>query len=174
MLKNTILVVSLYNILIYKPIKNINIMDNLRIDESINKDLIKAAGWAKFLAIILYIGMGITILFSFIAIVMGIITMTQPYGGGAGAVTIITNIISGVIGSLLAYFPASYAMGYSSKIKDALANDDQQKMQEAFRALGSYFKFYGVMQIVMLALLGLLIIFVIIAGAAMFSATSVM
>tara|TARA_B100001029_G_scaffold173235_1_gene171906 strand:+ start:292 stop:735 length:444 start_codon:yes stop_codon:yes gene_type:complete len=125
-------------------------MENLRIDEEINKDLRKAAGWLKFLSILLYIWMGFTILGALVGVVGGAIAMS--YSGSAGAVTIISYLIYGVVGSLLYYFPASYGMGFSNKIKEALDGDNQENIQSAFRSLASYFKFYGVLNIVMLCL----------------------
>ena len=128
-------------------------MEKLHIDEPINNDLRKAAGWIKFLSILNYIGMGLIILFSLIGVIMSIVALTQPYNAGAGAGMLIVSILYGVIGSLLTYFPASYGMGFSNKINEALIHDNQQSMQQAFRSLGSWFKFYGIFMIVYIVLI---------------------
>jgi len=128
-------------------------MEKLHIDESINNDLRKAAGWIKFLSILNYIGMGLIILFSLIAVIMSIVALTQPYNTGEGVGILIISMLYGVIGSLITYFPASYGMGFSNKINEALIHGNQQSMQQAFRSLGSWFKFYGIFMIVYIVLM---------------------
>ena len=135
-------------------------MENLKIDESINRDLRKAAGWIKFLAILLYIGMGLNILGVLLSGV-GFIAMESE-----GAIYMVWNILWCAIGAVLCYFPASYGMRYSNRIKDALTLDNQQSMQEAFRALGSYFKFYGVLNIIILCIVPAFTILLFIFSAA--------
>ena len=136
-------------------------MEKLHIDESINNDLRKAGGWIKFISILNYIGMGLIILFSLIMLIMGIVAMTQPYNAGAGAGMLIGAILYGVIGSLITYFPASYGMGFSNKINEALMHGNQESMQKAFRSLGSWFKFYGIFMIVYIVLVIIYVIFMI-------------
>jgi len=136
-------------------------MENLRIDNIINNDLKKAAGWIKFLSILLYISMGLVILFSLIGFIMSIVGMSQPYGAEGGAIILILSIIYGIVGSLLCYFPATYGMRFNNKIIEAITHGNQESMQNAFRSLGSWFKFWGIFWIVYIILTIIYLIFVI-------------
>jgi len=142
-------------------------MENLKIDASINKDLRKAGGWIKFLAILGYIGMGFCIL-AVLFCGVGFLAFESEAGMGF---LLVFYILYFAIGAALCYFPASYGMRFSNRIKDALTIDNQQSMQEAFRALGSYFKFYGVMYIIYLCAIPVLFLLSFVFSAAFFAAS---
>jgi hypothetical protein len=69
-----------------------------------------------------------------------------------------------IIMSLIMFFPALYLWNFSSKIRKALNNNDQPLLTEALKNLKSFFKFYGILLIVVLSFYALAVIFAIIGA----------
>ncbi len=132
--------------------ENIDIQ-NLKIDENSKSYLLEYSKWAKILAIIGFIGIGLmvigAIIFMFIS---GLSTLTDfkadfPVG--------LFGIIYGVVYlamALLYYFPTSYLYKSATHFKSGLLNNNQEAVTSGFENLKSVFKFMGIMTIVMIGL----------------------
>ena len=138
-------------------------MEKLQINEPINFDLRKAASWLKFLSILNYVYMGLSILFTLIVIIFSIMIMSDRYGDtGAGAIMLVLSLFFGVLYAVILYFSATYGIRFSSNINNALISNNQESMQKAFSSLGSYFKLHGILAIIYIILTILYILFVVI------------
>jgi hypothetical protein len=126
---------------------------DLHIDQSSMNYLNETARWARFLSIIGFIYCGLMILCGiFIGTIMSI--MSPSMGGESAAMNAMGTGFVGVvivIVSLLLFFPAYYLFNFSTKIKRALHNNDQPVLTDALKNLKSFFKFYGILLIVLIS-----------------------
>ncbi|MDX9928914.1 MAG: DUF5362 family protein [Bacteroidales bacterium] len=126
----------------------------LVIDEANRAFLIESSKWAKFLAIVGYIGMGLLVLLG-LALLFGMTIVKEltdlPFNPG------IFGIIYFII-AVVYYFPITYLYNFSQKIRDGLVAGNQQTMTAGFGNLKSMFKFIGILMIVALSLYALVLL----------------
>lgn len=140
----------------------------LQLTEVIKSNLVEAAKWAKFIAIIGFIGIGFMIIVGlFFGTIMGMISRLEGAETAAlpsffGAVVAVVYILL----ALLYFFPVKYLYDFSSKVKRAIEITDQDLFSEAILKLKSHYKYIGILMIVMICLYILGIIISIIAGVA--------
>lgn len=117
-------------------------------NEKIEAYLKETAQWGKFLAIMGYVLMGILVLVA-LAMMVGMSAFSKATGHG------IFSVLLGMIYILLAgvYFvPITYLYRFSTQVKQAVENNNEEEYTTAFQNLKSLFKFLGIFTIVMLAL----------------------
>nr|WP_319398291.1 hypothetical protein [uncultured Carboxylicivirga sp.] len=124
--------------------------------------LLEASKWAKFLAIMGFIGVG------FMALAGVIATIGLTIAGGASMG--LSGLPVGLIGvfylviALIYYFPVSYLYKFSTKTKQAIMGENSFTLTAAFSNLKSLFKFMGVFTIVILSLYILILVVAIPVG----------
>lgn len=140
----------------------------LHIDSQSNAYLRETAKWAKFLAVIGFIGCALIIL---IGVFAGSVMATAfsdlgggGFGGGMGVVMAIIYILL----ALLFFFPYLYLYRFANQMQAALRSNDQAALTTSFGNLKSCFKFVGILTIIVLALYALIFVFGIL-GATMAS-----
>ena len=124
--------------------------------------LAEARKWAKFIAILGFIGIGFMVLAGFF---MGF-AMTavkafspQPFPFPTGFFTFFYFIVA-----IIYFFPVYYLYKFSEDLKRALDMGMEEQLTSAFRWLKSHYKFIGIIMIVSIAF-GILMFFgVIMAG----------
>lgn len=135
----------------------------LQLDQPSINYLSEAARWGRFLAIIGFIYCGFMVIFGlFFSTVMRM----MPTVGDTG-MSAVSNGFLGVfiiILSLVMFFPALYLWNFSSKIRKAFSNNDQPLLTESLKNLKSFFKFYGIILIVVLSFYALALIAAIIGA----------
>ena len=117
--------------------------------------------WAKFLAIMGFIGVGLIVLLAlFIGSLMNFISSLSPtpFPFPTFAFTFIYLAIA-----LLYFFPVFYLYRFATKMKLALEERNEIVLTDSFSNLKSMFKFMGVLTIVILSLYALIIIGVVMA-----------
>jgi hypothetical protein len=130
----------------------------LQLDQPSINYLSEAARWSRFLSILGFIYCGFMIIFGLFF--GSIMTRMMPGAGDAG----VSNIGNGLLGvfviimSLIMFFPSLYLWNFSSKIRRAFNNNDQPLLTESLKNLKSFFKFYGVLLIVVLSFYALAVI----------------
>ena len=141
----------------------------LQIDHQSNAYLSEAAKWARFLAIIGFIFCGLFVLFglfagTFTSVMLNRLSSVDPnYSGGAvNAMTGVYMVVF-ILCALLYFFPCLYLFRFATRMRTALANNDQSVLVNSFGSLKSFYKFLGILAIIGLCIFGLEIIFVIIA-----------
>lgn len=136
----------------------------LQIDQQASAYLGETAKWAKFLAIIGFIGCGIVLIAGIaVGTFMGAAASTlgdgSPYASRmgstiGGAMTFVYILIA-----LLYFFPCFYLIKFANKMQVALRANDQNQLISSFGNLKSCFKFLGILTIIILAFYLLIFIF---------------
>lgn len=113
----------------------------------------EAAGWAKFLAIVGFVMLGLMVILGLFA---G--SMMSAFGGDSGlSGTFFTMFY--IAFALLYFFPCLYLIKFASNMKEALQFQSREQLELAFENLKSFFKFLGILTIIILSLYALGIIF---------------
>jgi hypothetical protein len=117
--------------------------------------------WAKFFAILGFIGIGFMIV---AGVFFGsFMTAINPnlYGSQVGSSAVgIIYIVMGVI----MIIPILYLNKFANNMKIALENMDNQQLELAFENFKSYYKFLGIFTIVIVSIYVVIILFGIIFG----------
>jgi hypothetical protein len=133
-----------------------DLLSNDLLINSISQDnLISAAKWGKFLAIVGFVFIGLMVL-------VGIIVQSLPssllsYGYGNPVLKYI-GIIYLILGIVL-FFPCLYLLKFSNKMQEAIRTSNQESLDNAFINLKAMFKFYGIVTIVILCFYALIFLF---------------
>jgi hypothetical protein len=120
----------------------------LEVTENSKKYLKTAATWSKFMAVLKFIAIGFLILTALVLLAGG--SAMESYAG--------KPIPSFALGlcylafATVSFFPARYLYLFSQKAADAIVANDTFEMEAAFKKLKSYWKFTGIMTIVILIL----------------------
>lgn len=131
-----------------EQVKTIEITDQIR------HNLMITAKWGKFLAILGYVMIGLLVI---IGIVMMVTNFNMFEELGVRPAMGLFGIIYWAIAAIY-YFPVTYLYRFSNKIKSGLILVDQTHITNAFSNLKSFFKFTGIMMIVMLGIYVLVIL----------------
>jgi hypothetical protein len=147
-----------------EPTTNVDLFD-LHLDQQSLNYLGETARWARFLSIIGFISCGIIVLVgvffgSFIAATLSGVEGGSAFGAMGGTFFGVLYTSFG----LLLFFPAFYLYNFSAKMRRAMRSNDQQVLTDSLKNLKSFFKFYGVFTIVVLAFYVLVIIAAIVGG----------
>ncbi len=147
----------------------------INVDQSGKSHLADAAKWAKFLAVFGFIICGLIVL---VGIFFGSFfsMLTSQYGGdssfndmggasGLGSVMGSAMAVVYILMALIYFFPCLYLFRFATKIKNALASNDQSVLNASFQNLKAAFRFVGILTIIGMAF-WLLAIIVGLLGAA--------
>jgi hypothetical protein len=131
---------------------------NLNLDQTGRAHLAEAARWAKFLSIIGFIMCGIIVIVgAFFGSVFS--TLTSGYGnspyddiqtsatGGLGAMMAVFYIVI----ALIYFIPVLFLFRFATKMKTALASNEQEVLNASFQNLKASFRFVGILTIIMIA-----------------------
>ena len=131
---------------------------NINVDQTGRAHLAEAARWAKFLSIMGFIMCALIVL---IGVFFGSFfsMFTSRYGNnpyddlsasatsGLGA----TMAVFYIIIALIYFFPVLFLFRFATKMKTALASNDQEILNASFQNLKASFRFVGILTIIMLA-----------------------
>lgn len=132
------------------------------IDEVAKAHMLETARWGKFLAIISFIGLGLLVLVGILSgFILSATGQSNVFTAGVGiGMTMVYLLIAAL------YFYPTWALFQFSKLsKQAILTSNQQQFNESQRYLKNIFKFLGIMAIIVLAIYGLAIVFIIIGAA---------
>jgi hypothetical protein len=133
----------------------------LQIDQPSQNYLSESARWARFLSIMGFIGCGLMVLGgllfgSFFSYMM---KNNEPETTAvAGGLFSSLYAASAILGAVLVFFPSMYLFRFSSKMRIATNNNDQSALTDSIKNLKSFFKFYGIVTIVVLSVYALAIV----------------
>jgi hypothetical protein len=139
----------------------------LQIDQPSQNYLSESARWARFLAIMGFIGCGLMVLGgllfgSFFSLMMK--NAEPETTAAAGGMISSLYAASAIMGAVLIFFPSLYLFRFSSKMRMATNNNDQSALTDSIKNLKSFFKFYGIVTIVVLSLYALAIVAAVIGA----------
>lgn len=132
----------------------------LTVNESMKSDLLSAAKWVKFLCMMGTIGMILLVLtavliFIFSAVQSDVVS-DMPFGAFAGFLYLVM--------AALYIYPIVKGFQFANGTKAACLTGDENELARGFAGLRSYFRFFGVLIIICMALYVLIIIGVIIVA----------
>lgn len=119
-----------------------------QINSTIINFLSEIAKWAKFLAIVGFVGLGILILLGlFLSTILSSVSTIYPTH------SIGSSLISGmyIIMAAIYFFPILYLYRFSTRLKSAITSNNEQELEEAFKNLKAHYKFIGILAIILLA-----------------------
>ncbi|RYG46730.1 MAG: hypothetical protein EOO01_15785 [Chitinophagaceae bacterium] len=148
-----------------------NNLFELQVDHQGTAFLREIAKWAKFLAIVNFVVIGLILLSVLFAGSTISAMMASSYGeAGAAAGTFAgTFIMIVMVGMLLiGFFPTWYLFKFATRMQVALRNNDQDTLNASFESLKSSFKFIGILTIIVLSFYAILFLIGLAAGAARF------
>lgn len=132
----------------------------IEIEEVSLKDLDRTRKWSMFLAIIGFIGLGLMVIGSLIAVLFLSVFKTESALGVSETLFIIPLVAIAVI----FFFPLLYLYRFSKHTGIAVRTLDRSEMHKAFRNLRRYYVFIGILVIVILSIY---VIGIIAAGASL-------
>ncbi len=143
-----------------------NITNEMKITAADKANLTTAAKWARFIAIVNFVMIGLVVAaMLFMVLGMAIAGLALP-GVTAGVTSfMIVYLIIMMAVLLVALMPALYMYRFASKALDAVESDNQEIMSESLANLRRYFKFNGVLLAIVLGLYLLMFVIAIIAAA---------
>jgi hypothetical protein len=117
--------------------------DKLRINNSIKENLITAAKWARFLAVIGFIFTGLMGIASLVLVVTAM-------SSGMGLLVLLAFVYVGL--TIVMIFPALYLIRFAGSTEKGLSSNKQGEFDYGIQNLKSLFKFTGIYTIVFIAL----------------------
>ncbi|QQV03519.1 MULTISPECIES: DUF5362 family protein [Chryseobacterium] len=117
--------------------------EELKIDRISKEFLAEAAKWTAFLAILGFIGIG----FFFIAglVMLSFSSMSKSMTG---------SFVMSIVYLLVAGFylvPINFLYKFSTNMKNALRNNNQSALANAFEYLKSHYKFIGILTLILIS-----------------------
>jgi hypothetical protein len=149
---------------------------SLNVDHISKSHLAETARWAKFLSIIGFIGCGLIVLiglfFGSIFSMMMPGYRTYPYDdysrsavSGISATVAIFYILAAVIN----FFPVLFLYRFATKMKAALAANDQEALNTSFQNLKACLRFIGIITIILLAIWVLALVIGLLSAATVYN-----
>lgn len=131
-------------------------MENLKLNEDSLAFLRRAAGWAKFIAIVGFITIGFSLLSIATLLVLGN-TMSEAFvAAGMSSVMAIIYFVFALTMLTISTLPMIYLYCFATRTRRAIDDGDTLTLAQSFHSLKNYFLFYGIMIIISLVLGALL------------------
>ncbi|MEJ7558408.1 MAG: hypothetical protein WKF66_08885 [Pedobacter sp.] len=138
----------------------------LTITEDVRSFIYETSKWTKFLSIVGFVFTGLMILLSLSvgAIMSSMNTMVgaqnNPYAAmGTGFLTVFLLITAAIY-----FYPSFILFKFSTAAKQAVLYGDQESLSVAMGKMKSFFKFWGILLIVLLGFYALALVSAIVAG----------
>lgn len=141
----------------------------LQIDHNGSAYLKEAARWAKFLAIVGFVCIGLLVIIALFAgaVLSSFSSFAGPASGAARTSGAFLTVIYILI-AVLYFFPCLYLYNFAAKAQVALRGNDQEQLNQSLKNLKAMLRYMGILTIIWLCfvLLGF-IVAIITAGSAM-------
>jgi len=144
----------------------------LTVDPAGRAHLTEAAKWARFLAIVGFIGVGLVALVaifggSYLATMFGKSSQYSELGGDFS-----TGMTVGIIAyylciALLVFFAYLFLYRFAVNMRAALRENNQDALNRSFQNLKILYRYWGILTVIGLALFAIFVLFAIIGRAAM-------
>ncbi len=124
-------------------------MENLRVSERMQRNLLKSMKWLKFLTVVGTVAM-------ILMAIMGVAVMAVDVPGMQGMGVMAGIIYLGI--AAIYIFPLKRCYGIVNNIRQAFAQDDQQALEMGFEHTLSVLHFFSILAITVLAFYGIIIV----------------
>lgn len=140
--------------------------EHLYIDETGKENLLQSVKWSKFIAIFLFVILGLMILGGLMLGATGSVLEQYSYASGNASFAGMSKVlmVTYILMAILYFFPTLYLYKFSSLIKSSMYLNNQQQFNEALVYQRKMYKFVGIMVMIMIILYALLFIFAIVVG----------
>ena len=125
----------------------------LTVTNQMRRYLLEAASWGKFIGVAGFILIGLMVIgaFTFGSVMSGLMGNLSGGGpnfmaGGAGLMVTVYFLLF----AALYFFPTLYLYQFSTRVKSALLTNQELDLAFAFSRLKSFFKFWGILLIIIL------------------------
>lgn len=137
----------------------------LQMDASLQASLANTARWARFLAIVGFVMCGLMVLMAFsVGSIMGLVSQQNPAIMAMGGMMSGFVIVIYLLVALLYFFPCLYLFRFARKTQLALQQQNQQDLDDSFRNMERFFRFVGILTVIMLVFYALAMIGLMIGG----------
>lgn len=136
----------------------------LLVTEDIRSYIYETAKWTNFLSIVGFILCALLVIFAFsVGAILNLSSAVTDMGTmgtiGSAGLTFVYLLMA-----LLYFYPSLLLFKYSSAAKKAILYGDQLSLSNSMAKMKSFFKFWGILTIIMLAFYVIIFLFVIVAG----------
>ena len=137
----------------------------LEVTENAKKYLKTTSSWTFFMAVLSFVGIAVLALGGIIMLIMVQSNLAD------GIADVLSSGLYSFLGffylamAIVMVFPALFLLRFSQKTKSALATQNANELEEGIENMKSYWKFSGIMTIVMLALVLVVMIIAVITSA---------
>lgn len=142
---------------------------SLSLDSASKEHLTEAAKWARFLAIVGFIFLGLLVLSGFAASA-AVSRFNDEYTGSRGMAGVLgaTTAVTYIIVAIVYFFPLLYLLRFANAAREAIASNDQERLAISFQNLKAMLRYVGIVTIIGLVFMfiGILMVF---AGTALSS-----
>ncbi len=139
---------------------NTNIFD-ATFSETSKAHLLETTRWTKFLAILMFIFIGLMLLGVISLLISGSALNSMSPGFSAMGPVFPTTIFLFVI--LLYWYPTNMLYKFSANMKTGLLSNNAELIEKGFRCQKNMYKFMGIFTITILALYFIVIVFAVIS-----------
>lgn len=137
-------------------------VDNLQLDSASVEFLRETAKWAKFLAIVGFVMIGLMVILSFF---MGSFLSSMP-GADLSPIPSAFYTVMYLIIAAIYVMPVLYLYRFATNMQAALKSQDQQSLQISLSNLKSHYKFIGILMLIVIGLYAIGFLFALVGGAA--------
>ncbi|MEJ2879854.1 DUF5362 family protein [Pedobacter sp. GR22-6] len=135
----------------------------LVVTEDMRSYLYETAKWARFLAIIGFLMTGVLIMIAFSASAFETALNQTPGGQQMAQLGSTMLMVMMLLCALIYFYPSLMLFKYATATKNAVLYGDQESLVTATAKMKSFFKFWAILTIVMIAFYGLSIVVAIYA-----------
>jgi hypothetical protein len=121
------------------------------------------ARWARFLAIVGYVSIGLMVMAALFILVAGV--SFRGRGMYSSDVPLGLMSFAYIIAAVLYFFPVHYLYTFASKAREAFIRRDAKTLETAMRFMNLHYQFLGILMIIALSLYGLLLLIGLLAAA---------
>lgn len=129
----------------------------LQIDHEVSSHLRETAKWAKFISIVSFVILGLIVA---VMLIFGSVAYSYSSASPFSAAIMPSNGIAQILMFLLIiamiFFPALFLLKFSNKMLQALNNNDQYTLVASFRQLKLYYKYIGILTLVVISIYALI------------------
>lgn len=136
---------------------NVYAGNSLVVDNDVKGFLLETAKWAKFIAIVGFVGLGLMVLGGLVVMVMG--NTISSMGGKSSSVPFAFLGILYLLMAALYFFPILYLYRAALGLKNGINSNNQETFKNGIENFKSHYKFIGILLIVVLSLYVLLFVF---------------
>jgi hypothetical protein len=130
----------------------------------------ETAKWTKFLAILGMIVLVLVLLVTLLGVTIFTSSLGMRFGVNSDTQEQVTNslrvglVMGTIIMIAIAFFPLFYLLQFANRMKKALAANQQNDLNDAFLNLKKYFRYLGIIAIIVLVLYAFVFVMAIIGG----------